>query len=156
MGNRIEWGQAQHTAVALETHGTEIGDDRVDDEAALSFGLDGAVFVIEGDLDQLHDLIERQHAALDNSTPEDNRPLRTLDALSDALDCEGHRRHHEISGQIREAIALGVLLATAPTRSDALDRFLPEDDDLDKARGHLDCEPAADLATAIAFIEATE
>lgn len=156
MGKRIEWGQPQCTAVALETHGTELGDDRVDDEAALSFGLDGAVFVIEGDTDQLRDLIERQHNALDKSTPEDNRPLRTLDNLCDTLDSEAHRRRREIPAAIREAIALGVLLATAPTRADAFARFLPEDDDLDKARACLDREPATDAATAIAFIEATE
>ena len=156
MSNRIEWGEPRFTSVDLEPHGTEIGDDHVDAEAALSFGLDGAVFVIEGTRDQLRNLVERQHDALDSETPESDRPMRNLDTLADAIDSEAYRRGREISAKIREAIALGILLATSPARADAFARFLPEQDDLDKAREYLDSEPAANLATALAFIEATE
>ena len=68
MSERIEWGEARFTSVDLEPHGTEIGEDDVDAEAALSFGLDGAVFVIEGTRRRIEELLETTLAAVRAST----------------------------------------------------------------------------------------
>jgi hypothetical protein len=57
MTTRIEWASAFMTSIGVVPAGTEIGDDTVDGELALVINAD-SVFVIEGDRDELINLLQ--------------------------------------------------------------------------------------------------
>lgn len=63
MSARVEWAGATTTAVTVERQGTELGDDFVDEEAAVVFGGD-SLYVIEGSRQELAVLLQRALDAL--------------------------------------------------------------------------------------------